>query len=58
MISWVQTNSPRPPVQPFSPSMASAPERTEEERRQIKIDIESGKIPPFEMPDDHPGQSQ
>ncbi len=32
--------------------VVSAPERTEEERRQIKIDIESGKIPPFEMPDD------
>lgn len=29
-----------------------APERTEEEWRQIIADIESGKIPPFEMPDD------
>ena len=29
-----------------------APERTEEEWRQIIADIESGKIPPFEIPDD------
>ena len=29
-----------------------APERTEEEWRQIMADIESGKIPPFEIPDD------
>ena len=29
-----------------------APERTEEEWRQIIADIESGKIPPFEMPED------
>ena len=32
--------------------VVSAPERTEEEWRQIIDDIESGKIPPFEMPDD------
>ena len=32
--------------------VVSAPERTEEEWRQIIADIESGKIPPFEMPDD------
>ncbi len=31
---------------------ARAPERTEEEWRQIIADIESGKIPPFEIPDD------
>ena len=29
-----------------------APERTEEEWQQIMADIESGKIPPFEIPDD------
>ena len=28
------------------------PTRTEEEWRQIIADIESGKIPPFEIPDD------
>ena len=32
--------------------VVSAPERTEEEWRQIIADIESGKIPPFEIPDD------
>ena len=32
--------------------VATAPERTEEEWRQIMADIESGKIPPFEIPDD------
>ncbi len=32
--------------------VARAPERTEEEWRQIIADIESGKIPPYEIPDD------
>lgn len=32
--------------------VARAPQYTEEERRQIIADIESGKIPPFEIPDD------
>lgn len=32
--------------------VARAPERTEEEWRQIIADIESGKIPPLEIPDD------
>ena len=32
--------------------VATAPERTEEEWRQIIAGIESGKIPPFEIPDD------
>ena len=32
--------------------VVSAPERTEEEWQQIIADIESGKIPPFEIPDD------
>ncbi len=35
---------------------ARAPERTEEEWRQIIADIESGKIPPFEIPDDPNGK--
>ena len=32
--------------------VARAPQYTEEEWRQIMADIESGKIPPFEIPDD------
>lgn len=32
--------------------VVKAPEYTEEEWRQIMADIESGKIPPFEVPDD------
>ena len=32
--------------------VARAPQYTEEERRQIIADIESGKIPPLEIPDD------
>ena len=32
--------------------VARAPQHTEEEWRQIIADIESGKIPPFEIPDD------
>ena len=32
--------------------VAQAPQYTEEEWRQIMADIESGKIPPFEIPDD------
>lgn len=32
--------------------VVGAPERTEEEWRQIIADVESGKIPPFEMPND------
>ncbi|MCI8910713.1 MAG: hypothetical protein HFG09_08565 [Oscillibacter sp.] len=32
--------------------VAQAPEYTPEEWQQIISDIESGKIPPFEMPDD------
>lgn len=39
-------------VAPDDWDVARAPQYTEEERRQIIADIESGKIPPFEIPDD------